>query len=110
MKNSKTTKSLFNISVLLLIIIMLLPTVVQFTHVFKEHEQTNCKVLTSHIHEQEVGCSICDFHSSSFNYSFTNLKEIINTNNPITYADYYRSKKHNAIKLLYSLRGPPLFS
>jgi hypothetical protein len=97
-------------AVLLLIIIMLLPTIVQFAHVFEAHEQTNCKVLTSHIHEQEIDCSICDFHSSSFDYSFANLNEIISTNNYITHADYYRSKKHNAIKLLYSLRGPPLFS
>ncbi len=110
MKKNKTKKSIFNFSVLLLTIIMLLPTIVQFVHVFEKHEQNSCNVLTAHIHEHEVECSICDFHILSFDYSFPSPIEFTINKNLSTYADYYKSKKHNSIKLSYSLRGPPLFS
>ncbi len=89
---------------------MLLPTIVQFAHVFEKHEQSSCNVLTTHIHEHEIECSICDFHILSFDYSFTNHIEFTLKKNHTTYADYYKSKKHNSIKLIFSLRGPPLFS
>jgi len=110
MKNSKAIHKALNFSAFLLLIIMLLPTIIQSVHVFEKHEQSNCNELTIHIHEQEIDCSICDFHISSFDYSFTNKIEYLLTKNHTIYADYYKSKKHNSIKLSYSLRGPPLFS
>lgn len=110
MKNSKTEISILNFSVLLLIVIMLFPTIFQFAHAFEDHKQSKCNEVTTHIHELEVECSICDFQISTFNYSFINEIDFLLTKNHTIYADYYKSKKHNSIKLSFSLRGPPLFS
>ncbi len=89
---------------------MLFPSAFQFTHAFEKHDLNECNELTTHLHEQEVECSICDFHISTFSYSFQNELEYIHIKKHTNYADYYKSKKHNSIKLSNSLRGPPLFS
>lgn len=109
MKSKKGKISSFNLPALLLIIIMLFPSAFQFAHAFEKHEQNDCIELTTHLHEQEVECSICDFHISTFSYSFFNELEYSHTKNHKIYADYYISKKHNSIKQSFSLRGPPKF-
>lgn len=109
MNKNKTTKSLIFIPVLLLTLIMLLPTIVQFAHVFEKHEQIDCNEVTTHIHEHELECTTCDFQISSFNFSieYPNI-DLIAINHSV-YTDYYKSNKHNSLKQSFSLRGPPLF-
>lgn len=109
MKSKKEKISSFNLSALLLIIIMLFPSAFQFAHAFEDHEQNECYEITTHLHEQEVECSICDFHIPSFTYSFFNELEHTLIQNQTIYADFYKSKKHNSIKQSFSLRGPPQF-
>lgn len=107
MKNRKILKSLLNFSALLFIIILLLPTIVQFAHVFEEHEQTNCNEITTHFHEHELECSICDFNLNQ-NYSFV-IQEFQFNNfsfkNRFT-LELYNFKYYHQ-QLSYSLRGPP---
>lgn len=88
---------------------MLFPSAFQFAHAFENHEQSKCTETTTHIHELEVECSVCDFQISTFTYSFDNQIEYLPTKNETIYADFYKSKKHNSIKQSFSLRGPPRF-
>lgn len=110
MKVNIEIKTVINFSVVVLTLLILLPTIVQLFHIFEKHEQSNCNELTTHIHEQEIDCSICDFKISTFNYSIVNHQEYYTVMHNLEYADFYKSKKHNSIKLTFSLRGPPLFS
>lgn len=109
MKSSKAKISILNIAALLLVIIMLFPSAFQFVHSFEDHDQSKCTETTTHIHELEVECSICDFQISTFTYSFNNEIVYSITQNQKLYAAYYKSKKHNSTKQSFSLRGPPRF-
>ena len=89
---------------------MLLPTSVQFFHIFEKHEHNNnCKEVTTHLHEKELDCSLCDFHISSFDITFNNISEYSTIEDSLDYVTYYKSKKHNSIKRSFNLRGPPMF-
>lgn len=110
MKINIEIKTTIKYSVVVLTLLILLPTSIQLFHAFEKHEQSICNELTTHIHVQEIDCSICDFKISTYNYSFTNLLEHYIVKHNLEYADYYKSKKHNSIKPIFSLRGPPLFS
>ncbi len=107
MKNRKIIKSLFNFSALLFIIIMLLPTIIQFTHVFEEHEQTDCNVVTTHIHKHELECSTCDFNLNQNYYSSNQDYQdtFITYQKKVCYKLYNFKYYHQ--HLSYSLRGPP---
>ena len=107
MRNRKYIKSLLNYSALLLIIIMLFPSAFQFTHVFEEHEQTDCNEITIHIHEHELECSTCDFNlnqnfypsKQDFQFKVLPIQKKVNK-------ELYNFK-YSHQHLSYSLRGPP---
>ncbi|MDP2687155.1 MAG: hypothetical protein Q8O62_08030 [Aequorivita sp.] len=89
---------------------LLLPTTVQFAHAFESHEHKTCTELSTHIHEKQLDCSICDFHFSIFNFTPNELPE---------FAVLHSFKKAQTVYLLpefklnsthYLLRGPPFFS
>ena len=107
MKNSKTKISLLNFSALLLIIIMLFPSAFQFAHAFEDHEQSKCAETTTHIHELEVECSVCDF---KLNKNYYLLKQdfqvkVLPIQKKIN-KELYNFKYYHQ-QLSYSLRGPP---
>ena len=88
---------------------MLLPTSVQFFHAFEEHEHANdCTEITTHLHEKELDCSLCDFHISSFDFKFYNISDYSTIKVSSEYVAYYKSKKYNSIKPSFNLRGPPM--
>lgn len=109
MKN-KVLNIIPNFSALLLIIIMLIPTSIQFIHIFEKHEHNNnCKEITTHLHEKELDCSLCDFHLSSFDITFKRNLEYSSIGISSSYTAYYKSNKYNSTKYSFNLRGPPMF-
>lgn len=89
---------------------LLLPTVVQFAHSFEGHKHEACIDISTHFHEKQLDCSICDFHFSIFNFTPQQFAELViqegfqKTEIPYFVADFTLNSTH------YFLRGPPLFS
>lgn len=52
-----------------LVFVMLLPTSVQFSHLFEHHEHEGCVEQSTHIHQDEPDCHVCDFNAQSFQYT-----------------------------------------
>ena len=110
MINKEKIKSLLNLSALLLIVIVLLPSFFQLVHVFENHEQNYCFENSTHIHEHEIECSVCDFKLNSTDHQLPKYVEFlkINFNKQLKF-EYYNFK-YNHQHLSYSLRGPPASS
>lgn len=65
-----------SIASLVLLLALMLPTAIQFIHLFEGHEHTACTEQKTHIHESTPKCEICSFHLTSFDYNlavYTNL-------------------------------------
>ena len=56
---------------LLLILVLLAPSFVQFSHVFESHEHEICNEQTTHLHQEEPGCDLCDFYGQTFQYTLS---------------------------------------
>ncbi|TLP74163.1 hypothetical protein [Maribacter sp. ACAM166] len=65
------------IAALLLIAALMLPDVIQFSHIFQEHEHVVCNEQTTHIHTDVPDCKICHFHLASFNYELAEYVELL---------------------------------
>tara|TARA_B100000795_G_scaffold68654_1_gene47692 strand:+ start:9226 stop:9558 length:333 start_codon:yes stop_codon:yes gene_type:complete len=57
------------IGVMTLVFVLMLPMSVLFSHLFENHEHEVCLEQTTHLHEDEPECHICDFYSTSFQYT-----------------------------------------
>ena len=110
MKNKEKIKSLLNTVALLLITIVFLPSVFQLVHVFEEHEQDYCVENTTHIHEHEIKCLVCDFKLNSTDHQLTKYVEFLKINFDKQLIFEYYNFKYNHQHLSYSLRGPPTLS
>ena len=89
---------------------LLLPTAVKFAHTFEGHEHKACTDLSTHLHEKQLDCSICDFHFSIFDFTpqqnteFIAQEEFQKTETLYFLANFSLNSTH------YYLRGPPLLS
>ncbi len=50
----------------LLSIALLFPSLVEFAHTVEGHEHVACDDVSTHIHEKNLDCSLCDFQFSTF--------------------------------------------
>ena len=107
MKNREKIKSLLNTASLLLITIVLFPSVFQLAHVFEKHEQNYCFENSTHIHEHEIECSVCDFKLNSTDEQLPKYVEFLTINFDKQLIYEYYNFKYNHQHLSYSLRGPP---
>jgi hypothetical protein len=89
---------------------LLLPTAVSFAHSFDGHEHRACTDLSTHLHEKQLDCSICDFHFSIFNFSPEKLPEFTVFHSFECVATAYILSDCSLHTRYYFLRGPPLFS
>lgn len=99
------------ISALGLFIALMLPTAIQFVHVFGVHEHFVCNDRDSHVHETPVKCEICTVQVAPFDpnlppYPATRSPEfetLLADDLPVLQFEVfiYNSNPH---------RGPPLFS
>ncbi len=100
-----------NIAALLLFVALMLPTAVQFVHMFEGHEHISCKDVTTHIHQDVPDCHICDFHLASFNYDIAEYPNLLLANIPLKFEANLASLRFHSFKITNTqLRAPPIFS
>lgn len=110
MKLKLNIKPLELIAACLLTMALLLPTVLQFGHIFEEHEHVACTEASSHMHEIPVDCSFQDYQISTFTFDPVKWIDgptiLIQTKTANFETQFLRSTflKSN------SLRGPPSLS
>jgi hypothetical protein len=98
----------FKISLIILIIALLVPSLVKLAHAFETHKHEVCKTpQKSHYHELNLDCEFYKFKlSNAFYFQFqeyivtpTSLSTII--------TNFYKSSYSNFKVQQVSLRGPP---
>ena len=94
----------------LLIGILLLPSVIQFSHLLENHEHKFCKDYSNHFHEIENHCSINFFHFSAFNFSPISVSHIIPPKISALVFEYYTLLIVSQNPSQFHKRGPPVIS
>lgn len=100
-----------NITALLLFAAIMLPTTVDFLHIFDSHEHTFCTEKTVHFHEAVVKCDVCDHQLSSSNFDVVQYPDFFTIHTPSTQESSYltlRFFSHNITNT--QLRAPPMNS
>lgn len=93
--------------VLLLVGILLFPASIQLAHAMGDHEHKACEEITTHIHENNLDCSLFDFNFSSYHYEFSNPLDPTSVEISIALQSAYFSSVKNIINPYFYLRGPP---
>mgnify|MGYP003130892950 FL=1 len=105
----QTKHILTNILAHLLVLAVVFPAVVQFTHIFENHEHTFCGDYKTHLHEQNLDCEFTKFISTVFHYE-SEYPELTITNTLLpTPCFNYSSIISKRQSQSNPLRGPPLF-
>ena len=52
-----------------LVFVLMLPASVQFSHLFEGHEHEICTEQTTHLHEDQTQCELCDFFGTAHDYT-----------------------------------------
>tara|TARA_B100000780_G_C21077281_1_gene433741 strand:+ start:219 stop:548 length:330 start_codon:yes stop_codon:yes gene_type:complete len=100
-----------NIIASLLLILLLLPTALQFVSIFKKHEHTLCSEQQVHVHESTVKCEICSFHFTSSNYNLVQQNELEGLSISEKKPERNGSLLHHSFAITnIQLRGPPVLS
>ncbi len=88
---------------------LLFPIAVKFAHQLEGHQHKACTEFSTHIHQKQLDCSICDFHFSIFNFTLHDLPEFAVQNSFQKIETVYLFPEINFYSAHYFLRGPPLF-
>ena len=99
-----------NFSIAIFVFALLLPTTVQFAHAFEGHEHKPCIELSTHLHQKQLDCSICDFHYSIFTFTLIEVPEFDILPGFESAPTVYLFQASELNSTHYFLRGPPLFS
>jgi len=99
------------IAALLLFIALILPTAIQFFHMFEVHEHVVCTEQKVHLHRSIVKCDICQFNLASFNYDIVEYPDVLLTRIPENVEITFVSFPLNSFKnTTTQLRAPPIYS
>jgi len=100
-----------NIAAVLLLLALILPTAIQFSHMIEGHEGVTCNDQSTHIHTSEKTCEVCAFHLTSISYDFAKYPDLL-----LAQISVKVSTTYTPLQLYFStltnnqLRGPPVFS
>ncbi len=89
---------------------LLLSTAVKVAHTFEGHEHRACTDLSTHLHEKQLDCSICDFHFSIFNFTPQQVAEFSVFHSFKSVDTFYLLPEFSNKTSHYFLRGPPALS
>lgn len=96
---------------LVFIMALMLPTAVEFIHMFEGHELTSCEEQRTHVHEFEAKCKICSFHLVSFDYDLDKYPDLLLSEIFIELESDLTSLQLHSYKITNTqLRAPPVFS
>jgi len=96
------------LGVIALVFALMLPTCVEFSHLFENHEHEVCFEQTTHLHKDAPECHSCDFYSSSFQYllpeNYVNTLVLPTQSIKVTVSEVALFSKKITLK---QLRAPP---
>lgn len=107
----KEQRHIAQLIILCLTVVLMLPSVVKFSHVLSHHEHEVClDTSTSHFHEVDLDCEFYKFKLNTTYYQDLHHieitpKEFIH-NSEYSYYAFIRSHKRNSL----AQRGPPSLS
>jgi len=103
-----TKHKAFNFIAILLIVSLLLPAAVKFTHAFSHHKHEVCLgQSTTHLHKYDVDCNFYKFQlNKNFKLDVFNIDFFILKENTLKITSEYRFLSYFQ-PLHFSLRGPP---
>ena len=91
-----------------LFIALMLPTVIQFVHVFGVHEHIVCTDQDLHVDQTQTKCDICTTQVPPFDFSVSNDSEILQTEIVVSNEEGIPSLKSGSVIFNSNpLRGPP---
>ncbi|MGE5943195.1 MAG: hypothetical protein ACM31G_02540 [Flavobacteriales bacterium] len=98
----------FKIFAFALALVLLVPTVVKFNHIFANHKHDICQGETStHLHELNTDCDFYKFKlSTSYTFTCFNFNVFIPKENALQIVSQYQFISEYQ-RLQTSLRGPP---
>ena len=104
-------KKLKNVASILLLLAIILPSAIQFSHFIEGHNDNSCAIQIVHLHKTEKNCDTCDFHFTSFNFDISKYEE---ANSSKTYLNLTKSLSNlliqNSSLTNNQLRAPPTIS
>jgi len=96
------------LSALGLFMALMLPTVIQFVHVFGVHEHIVCTDQDLHVDQKQTKCEICTTQVPPIDFSVTDDTEILRTEIIVLKQDEIPSLKYGSVIFNSNpLRGPP---
>lgn len=96
------------LSALGLFIALMLPTIIQFVHVFGVHEHLVCTDQDDHIHQTPVKCDICAIQFVPFNSNLPEYSEILSPDYQVLQTEDLPTLQLGIITFNSNpLRGPP---
>lgn len=99
------------ISALGLFIALMLPTAIQFVHVFGVHEHFVCTDQDSHVHQTPVKCEICTVQVVPFDSNLSQYSDILPPDYEILPTESLAALQFETIFFNSNpLRGPPAYS
>ena len=96
------------ISALGLFIALMMPTIIQFVHIFDVHEHVICTDQDLHVDQTQVKCEICAIQFVPFDSNLSEYSEIISPDYEVLQAEELPKLEFGIIPFNSNpLRGPP---
>jgi len=99
---------IFKTITIILVISLITPTLIKFTHVFENHKHEVClSKQQAHLHTLDLGCEFYKFKlNNSFTFNVVNfsLHSIVN-NHKVFHSQYQFISEYQSLS--FALRGPP---
>tara|TARA_B100000768_G_C11258771_1_gene367732 strand:- start:103 stop:432 length:330 start_codon:yes stop_codon:yes gene_type:complete len=100
-----------NVGAILLLLAIILPASVQFSHMIEGHEGIACNDQSTHIHKTEKTCEICAFQLTSLSYDIIKYPDLLLTQISVVVNTIFTPLKfHNSTLTNKQLRAPPVLS
>ncbi|MGB0788336.1 MAG: hypothetical protein ACPGQR_02250 [Marinirhabdus sp.] len=99
-----------NIAVLMLFAALMLPSAIQFFHVFNGHGHIACTERTAHVHKHSATCEIYGFYLTPFDHDIAEYPDLLPPKTPVTLNEDVSPLQLPSFKITNTqLRAPPIF-
>ncbi len=100
-----------NVAAVLLLLAVMLPSAIQFSHMIEGHEGSACNDQSTHIHKSEKACEVCAFHLTSISYDIVKYPDLLLAQISVKVSTLFTPLQFNRSTFTNKqLRGPPVFS
>ena len=100
-----------NVAAVLLLLAIILPSAVQFSHMIEGHEGVACNDHSTHIHKTEKTCEICAFQLTSVSYDIDKYPDLLLTQISVKVSTIFTPLRfHYSTLTNKQLRAPPVLS